>query len=330
MSSHDKISRREFLERTSLAVGAVAAVPALAGVGPVEAAVTIPRRTLGRTGVSVSILAMGCGSRFLAYPADQATAVLEKAVSLGITYLDTAADYGKGESETRLGRFLATRRRDVFLATKVPPSARTRDGALLEVEASLKRLQTDHVDLLHLHGLGDETDLAKIEAADGALKALYELRAQKVARFVGMTSHADGAVMAKAIERHDLDCVQMAMNPSRALRFEELALPAANRKNLGVILMKVTGQDKLLGAGKADAASLLRYAWSLPISAAVCGMPKLEFLEANVAAARAYASPLSPAEMDRLRRQYADSTVEMARFFTHHRDDGEWAARVAV
>jgi hypothetical protein len=330
MSSHDKISRREFLERTSLAVGAVAAVPALAGVGPVEAAVTIPRRTLGRTGVSVSILAMGCGSRFLAYPADQATAVLEKAVSLGITYLDTAADYGTGESETRLGRFLATRRRDVFLATKVPPSARTRDGALLEVEASLKRLQTDHVDLLHLHGLGDETDLAKIEAADGALKALYELRAQKVARFVGMTSHADGAVMAKAIERHDLDCVQMAMNPSRALRFEELALPAANRKNLGVILMKVTGQDKLLGAGKADAASLLRYAWSLPISAAVCGMPKLEFLEANVAAARAYASPLSPAEMDRLRRQYADSTVEMARFFTHHRDDGEWAARVAV
>ena len=252
----------------------------------------MPRRTLGRTGVSVSILAMGCGSRFLAYPADQATAVLEKAVGLGINYLDTAVDYGQGESETRVGRFVATRRRDVFLATKVPQGARTRDAALREVEASLKRLRTDHVDLLHLHGLGDEADLAKIEAADGALKALYELRAQKVARFVGMTSHSDGAVMAKAIERHDLDCVQMAMNPSRALRFEELALPAANRKNLGVILMKVTGQDKLLGAGKADAASLLRYAWSLPISTAVCGMPKLEFLEANVATARAYTSRL--------------------------------------
>ena len=190
----------------------------------------MPRRTLGRTGVSVSILAMGCGSRFLAYPADQATAVLEKAVGLGINYLDTAMDYGQGESETRVGRFLAARRRDVFLATKVPQGARTRDAALREVEASLKRLQTDHVDLLHLHGLGDEADLAKIEAADGALKALYELREQKVARFVGMTSHANGAVMASAIERHDLDCVQMAMNPSRALRFEELALPAANRK----------------------------------------------------------------------------------------------------
>jgi len=324
MRSHDKISRREFLERSSLAVGAVAAVPALLAAGSAEAAVSIPRRTLGRTGVSVSILAMGCGSRFLAYPAEQATSVLERAVGLGINYLDTAADYGKGESETRVGRFLATRRRDVFLATKVPPSARTRDAAMREVDASLKRLQTDHVDLLHLHGLGDEADLAKIEAADGALKALYELRAQKVARFVGMTSHANGAVMATAIERHDLDCVQMAMNPARALRFEELALPAANRKNLGVILMKVTAQDKLLGAGRADAASLLRYAWSLPISTAVCGMPKLEFLEANVAAAQAFASPLSPAEMDRLRKQYAVQTVAMARFFESHLDDGAW------
>jgi len=326
MSTHDKISRREFLERSGLAVGAVAAGPALFHTDVAAAAAAMPQRTLGRTGVRVSILAMGCGSRFLQFPADQATAVIEKAVGLGINYLDTAADYGKGESETRVGRFLAARRRDVFLATKVPPSARTRDAALREVDASLKRLQTDHLDLLHLHGLGDEADLAKIEAADGALKALYQLRDQKVARFIGMTSHADGAVMAKAIERHDLDCVQMAMNPTRALRFEELALPAANRKNLGVILMKVTGQDKLLGAGRADAAALLRYAWSLPISAAVCGMPKLEFLESNVAAALAFSAPLAPGEMDRLRRQYAVQTVAMADFFAHHRDDGAWTA----
>jgi hypothetical protein len=325
MAKDEQISRREFLERSGAMMGAVAAMPVLfAAAAPADAAVMIPRRALGRTGVSVSILAMGCGSRFLAFPAEQATSVLEKAVGLGIDYLDTAADYGKGESETRVGRFLATRRRDVFLATKVPPASRTRDGALREVEASLKRLQTDHVDLLHLHGLQDEADLATIEAADGALKALYQLREQKVARFIGMTSHADGAVMARAIERHDLDCVQMAMNPARALRFEELALPAANRKNLGVILMKVTGQDTLLGNGKAETASLLRYAWSLPISAAVCGMPKLEFLEANAAAARAFAAPYSPGEMDRLRKQYAVQTVAMARFFAHHQDDGAW------
>ena len=326
--SDEKKTRREFLEKSGLTVGAVAALPALTlhpeAKAPAKAG-TMPRRTLGRTGASVSILAMGCGSRFLMYPAEEASAVLEKAVGLGINYLDTAVGYGDGESETRLGRFLATRRKDVFLATKVPTRARTRDAALEEVEASLKRLQTDHLDLLHLHSLGDEADLARIEAPDGAIKALYELREQKVARFIGMTSHTDGAVMAKAIERNDLDCVQMAMNPARAARFEELALPAANRKNLGVILMKVTGQDKLLVDGGADPASLLRYAWSLPISTAVCGMPKLEFLEANVATARAYASPLQPAEMDHLRKRLAPRQVALEHFFAHHHDGG-WTA----
>jgi hypothetical protein len=326
--SDEKKTRREFLEKSSLTVGAVAALPALPLRPEAEApakAGTMPHRTLGRTGASVSILAMGCGSRFLQYPADQATAVLEKVVGLGIDYLDTAVNYGEGESETRLGRFLATRRKDVFLATKVPTRARTRDAALREVEASLKRLQTDHLDLLHLHSLGDEADLAKIEAPDGAMKALYELREQKVTRFIGMTSHTDGAVMAKAIERNDLDCVQMAMNPARAARFEELALPAANKKNLGVILMKVTGQDKLLVDGGADAASLLRYAWSLPISAAVCGMPRLEFLEANVATAKAYSSPLPPAEMERLRQQLAGRKAVLEYFFARHHDGGRTA-----
>jgi uncharacterized protein len=324
MAKKNPVTRREFLERSGLAVGAVAAMPALPPPVATETTVAtrLPHRTLGRTGASVSILAMGCGSRFLMYPADQATAVLEKAVALGIDYLDTAVGYGEGESETRLGRFLATRRKDVFLATKVPTRARTRDAALKEVEGSLKRLRTDHLDLLHLHSLGDGADLAKIEAPDGAIKALYELREQKVTRFIGMTSHTDGAVLAKAIEGNDLDCVQMAMNPARAARFEKLALPAANRKNLGVILMKVTAQEKLLGDGGADPASLLRYAWSLPISTAVCGMPKLEFLEANVATARAYSSPLPPAEMEGLRERLAGRQVALERFFAHHRDDG--------
>jgi aryl-alcohol dehydrogenase-like predicted oxidoreductase len=264
---------------------------------------------------------MGCGSRFLAYPADQASGVLEKALALGINYFDTAIDYGNGESETRVGRVMATRRKDVFLATKVPTRARTRDAALREVEASLKRLQTDHVDLLHMHSLGKDDDLAKIEAADGALKALYELREQKVARAIGMTSHTDGPTMARAIEHNDLDCVQMAMNPARALRFEEMALPAANKKNLGVILMKVTAQEKLLGAGGAEPGALLRYAWSLPVSTVVCGMPKVEFIEANVASARAF-TPMAPGDMDGLRTQLAGKQVALEHFFADHLDHG--------
>jgi hypothetical protein len=319
MAKRDGVSRREFLERSGLAAG-VAALPLATAPRPADAAAgAIPHRTLGRTGASVSILAMGCGSRFLMYPVEQATAVLERALGLGINYLDTAVDYGNGESETRVGRVMASRRKDVFLATKVPGRARTRDTALREVEQSLKRLQTDHVDLLHVHSLGQEDDLARIEAADGVLKALYELREQKVARFIGMTSHTDGAVMAKAIERNDLDCVQMAMNPARALRFEALALPAAKRKNLGIILMKVTAQEKLLGPGGAAPAALLRYGFSLPVSTVVCGMPKVEHLEANVASARAF-TPMPPAEMDGLRAQLAGRQVALEQFFADHQD----------
>jgi predicted aldo/keto reductase-like oxidoreductase len=316
MRKQDKVSRREFLERSALAASAAA----LASSPSAQAAAAgIPHRTLGRTGASVSILAMGCGSRFLMYREDQASDVLERALALGINYFDTAIDYGNGESETRVGRVMATRRKDVFLATKVPGRARTRDAALREVEASLKRLQTDHVDLLHMHSLGKEDDLAKIEAPDGALKALYELRDQKVARAIGMTSHTDGTVMRAAIEHNDLDCVQMAMNPARALRFEEQALPAAKKKNLGVILMKVTAQEKLLGPGGAEPGALLRYAWSLPVSTVVCGMPKLAFLEANVASARAF-TPMPPAEMDGLRIQLAGKQVALEQFFADHHD----------
>jgi hypothetical protein len=324
MSKNNPVSRREFLEQGGLVVGAAAALPVLPklqGAAPFAVG-ALPHRVLGRTGVSVSILAMGCGSRFLTYPEDQATAVIDRVLALGIDYLDTAVGYGEGESEKRLGRALAGRRDKVFLATKIPGRARTRDLALKEVEASLERLQTDHVDLLHVHSVGDEADRAAIEAKDGVMKALYELREQKVARFIGMTSHTDGAVMAKAIERNDVDCVQLAMNPARAAQFEELALPAARKKNLGIILMKVTGQDKLLVDGGAEVQALLRYAWSLPISAAVCGMPKLEHLEANVATARAFREPMPAAEVERLRTQLAGRKVVLEDFFAHHHDTG--------
>jgi len=315
----DTLSRRDFLGKSGLALGAVAALPAL----PAAAAGSkLPHRVLGRTGVSVPILAFGCGSRFLMYePEEAGLAALNRAIDMGVTYLDTAIDYGDGKSETRVGMVMKTRRKEVFLATKVPERARSRDAALKEVEASLKRLQTDHVDLLHVHSLGHEDDLAKIEAADGVLKAFYQLRDQKVARFIGMTSHTDGAVMAKAIQHNDLDCVQMAMNPARALRFEEMALPAANKKNLGVILMKVTAQEKLLGPGGAEPGALLRYAWSLPVSAVVCGMPKVAFIEANVASARAFA-PMPGPEMDDLRSRLAGKQAVLEHFFADHHDHG--------
>ena len=310
------ISRREFLE-IGTAVGTSLLLKKSAGANPTKN--ELPSRTLGRTGAKVSILAFGCGSRFLMYKDEESSAILNRAIELGITYLDTAYLYGDGESETRVGRVMATRRKEVWLATKIPD--RTRDEFLRRLEASLKRLQTDHVDLVHIHSLGQADDLEKIEASNGAMKGLMEARDQKMARFVGMTSHTSGEVMAKAIERYDLDCVQMALNASRNGRFEELALPAANKKNLGVIAMKVTGQEFLVGqgAGKADMTSLLRYSMSLPVTTAVVGMPKPEMLAHNVEIARSFA-PLNEEDKQRLRQQLGTSREGLENKLVGHLD----------
>src|SRR6266852_9947108 len=317
-----ELSRRNFLERIGLGTAAGASLSILKDIAAAQPTLVDPlrSRTLGRTGAKVSILAFGCGSRFLMYQdEDKALAALNRAIDLGITYLDTAYAYRDGESETRVGKVMASRRKEVWLATKIPD--RTRDQFLQRLEGSLKRLRVDHVDLVHIHSLGQADDLAKIEAADGALKGLMEAREQKMARFVGMTSHTNGKVMATAIERHDLDCVQMALNASRNGRFEELALPAANTKKLGVIAMKVTGQEFLAGdgPGKADMSSLLRYSMSLPVTTAVVGMPRPEMLAHNVETARKF-SPLNDQEKERLRQQLKPSREGMEKRLVGHLD----------
>jgi len=317
------LSRRKFLERVGLTTAGVGGVGLSLFPDAAEAYTAIaslPKRTLGRTNAKVSILAFGCGSRFLMYEDEEkAIAALNHAIDLGITYLDTAYAYGDGKSESRVGKVTATRRRDVWMATKIPD--RTRDAFLRRLEGSLTRLQTDHVDLVHIHSLGQADDLEKIEAPDGALKGLLEAREQKLARFIGVTSHTNGEILATAIQRHDLDCVQMALNASRNGRFEELALPAANAKNLGIIAMKVTGQEFLLGnaAGKADIDSLLRYSMSLPVTTAVVGMPTLAMLERNTTITRNF-SPLTKDEMDRLRQQLTPSRDGLEHRLSGHLD----------
>jgi len=313
-------SRRKFLERVALGGAAGVSLPLLGNLAPAAESTALPRRVLGGTGVKVTLLAFGCGSRFLMYKDDdQAVAALHRAFDLGIRYFDTAYAYGDGVSETRVGKLMAERRKEVFLATKIPD--RTRDEFRRRLDGSLKRLQTDQVDLVHIHSLGRADDLAKIEAPDGALKGLLEAREQKLTRFIGITSHTDGAVLAQAIERHPLDCTQMALNAARNGQFEELALPAAGKKNLGVIAMKVCGREFLLGQepGKADFDSLLRYSMGLPVAAAVVGMPHLEMIEHNTMLARAFA-PLGAEEIDRLRERVAPLRGPLEKYLIGHLD----------
>jgi uncharacterized protein len=318
------LSRREFL-------GAAALGPL--GARAMGDPAKLPTRTFGRTGAQVPILAFGAGSRFMAYEDDdEALAVLGRAIDVGVTYVDTAHNYGGGRSEELVGRLMPSRRAEVFLATKL--SARKADEARRQLELSLRRLNTDRLDVLHVHSLESPEDLAAIEATDGVLKVVLEARDQKVARFVGITGHADPVAMKAALERHDFDCAQMALNVARARvkfddqgphpirmaenSYEALALPVARAKNLGVIAMKVFGQDRL--TGQAPAEKLLYYALSLPVSLASVGMPRPELLERNVALARGFA-PLPDAEMEKLRASVSEpQRTALSRFFRHHRD----------
>jgi len=312
-------SRRKFLENIAIGAAASASLPLWTNLAtPKERA--MPHRMLGHTGAKVSILAFGCGSRFLMYEdEDKAVQVLNHALDLGITYVDTAYAYGNGKSETRVGKVMATRRKEVWLATKIPD--RTRDGFMSRLEGSLKRLQTDHVDLVHIHSLGHADDLEKIEGPDGALKGLLEAKQQKMARFIGMSSHTEGAVLAQAIDRHPLDCTQMALNPTGTGEFEKTALAAANKKGLGVIAMKVYGQEFLIGTegGKTDADTLLHFALSLPVTTAVAGMPQVEMLEHNVELARNY-TPFSDEKMNQLRHDMSVLHDDMQHHLVGHID----------
>jgi predicted aldo/keto reductase-like oxidoreductase len=317
-----KVSRREFL-------GAVAATTAVAGESK-----GLPTRVLGKTGQKVSILAFGCGSRFLMYKDEDACVeALNRALDLGITYVDTAYGYGRGVSETRVGKVMKTRRQGIFLATKVQD--RKGDDAMRTFEGSLKRLQVDHVDLLHIHSLNDMEDLAAIEAPDGVLKTLYKIRDQKMARFIGITCHSDPVALKTALERHDFNVTQMALNAALVgmangargmspnplggpTSFESVALPVANRKKMGVIGMKIFAQEKIVG--QAPAQQLLRYVLSLPVTAAVVGMPKLEFLDENIQTARTF-KPMPKSEMQKLSGELADrNKVALDRYFSGHVD----------
>jgi uncharacterized protein len=304
------ISRRAFLGSAALSPLAAKALAASA---------KLPTRAFGSTGVQVPLLAFGCGSRFMAYKDDdEAVGVLSRAIDLGFTYIDTANNYGNGRSEQLVGRLMPARRSEVFLQTKL--AARKGDEARKQLEDSLRRLKTDRLDLLHIHSLTSPDDLAAVEAKGGVLEVVRKAKEEKLTRFIGITGHASPQAMQQALERHDFDCVQMALNAARArmqfdakgpnpvpmadASYETLALPVAVKKKMGIIAMKVFGQDRLLGAG-ASPEKLLYYALSLPVSLATIGMPKPELLERNITLGRSFA-PLGAAEMQSLRASIAD------------------------
>ena len=319
-----RVSRRDVLRGAAAGLVAAADAPAAGGV---------QTRVLGRTGARVPVIGMGCGESWWKASENEAKALesLRLALDLGITYLDTGQTYGRGTSESWVGKGIQGRRQGLFLATKIT----TRDGdeALRETDRSLQRLGTDHIDLVHIHSLTGDEDLASIEKKGGLLDAVHRLREQKMARFIGITSHTHPVSLKTAIERHDFDCVQMALNAAMqgyfkenssrpGNSFESIALPAAQRKGLGVIAMKVTGRDALVGArpDKAEAADLIRYALSLPVALAVVGMAAAPHLRQNAELARTF-QPMPQSGMKALAERMAKlHKAALDLHFLHHAD----------
>jgi aryl-alcohol dehydrogenase-like predicted oxidoreductase len=295
--------------------------PALAGAG-------IPRRPLGRTGVEVSILALGGFHLGAAGSADACARIVHEALDEGLDFLDNCWEYHDGRSEEWVGRALQGRRAQAFVMTKVCTHGRGRKTALEQLEQSLTRLRTDHVDLWQIHECVYDDEPERYFAKDGAVSALDTALQQGKARFVGFTGHKDPSIHLGMLARgYPFHTCQLPLNCFDASyrSFERLVLPELARQGVAALGMKSFGGDGIfVRRGDVTAAEALGYALSLPVAAVVSGVESVEVLRQNLAIARG-PLPLDAATMDALRARCApvaaDGRVEL--YKSSKRYDGD-------
>ena len=278
----------------------------------------MPRRKLGRTGHQVSIFSLG-GEATVQQTGrqDEAAAIIDKALDLGVNYIDTSPTYGGGGSESNIGRVMVRRREEVFLASKTHD--RTYDGTMRLIEQSLERLQTDYLDLYQVHNVRVNNDVDQALDRQGAVRAMEKLKSEKVVRNIGITGHKDPDVLIRGITRHDFDTVLLTLNAGdiHYRPFQEDFLKKAAEKQMGIIAMKVTAVNRILKPGGAvSMQEALGYTLSFPVSTAIIGISSLEEVEENVRIARvfeAYSSDELVRIEDKVRPHH-----DQANFFKHH------------
>ncbi len=289
------MQRRSFVGRI---LGALAGGSSLRAAAPKPG--DIPRRKFGRTGVEVTVIGMA-GGRLAMISRDEARQVVRRAWELGINFFDNARSYWDGRSEEVFGEILAPVRKEIFLTTKT--TARSRKGAESDLEASLKVLRTDYVDLWQVHGLSEMSEIEQILAPGGAIEAFEAARKAGKCRFIGVTGHHDPEVLAEVLRRYDgFDSVFMPLHAADPafLSFEQKVLPLATARGLAVQAMKTFANARLMSV--LSARECLSYALSLPISTVVVGAITLGQIEDDVRFAREF-QPLTAAEMERLRQR---------------------------
>lgn len=258
-----------------------------------------PARPLGKTGHQVCLFSLG-GQATIEEDGKRASAVdiINRALDLGVNYVDTAPAYGP--SQDYIGEVMASRRREVFLASKTHD--RTRDGSLRLLDNSLRRLRTDHLDLWQLHNLTHISDLDAIFSRGGAIHAFEKARADGRVRFLGLTGHYDPRVLVEGIRRYPFDTVLCALNAADRARssFIETLLPIAAERGMGIIGMKVPARGRIFRRGGIETMrEAMSYVLTLPVSTVIVGCSTVEEVEENCAIARSW-SPLAGDEMARL------------------------------
>ncbi|UCG88753.1 MAG: aldo/keto reductase [Gemmatimonadota bacterium] len=314
--SDTKFSRRDFMKVSGAGTaGFVFGAPAAAEAPASPTPPPMPERPLGKTGHNVRLFSLG-GQATIEQPDTDAEseAIINKALDLGVNYIDTAAAYGRGISQRYIGRVMATRRDEVFLATKT--HNRTRDGSLQLLEESLESLQTDHLDLWQLHNLSRMEQLNQVFAEDGAIHALQRARDEGIVKHLGITGHANPDVLLEFMRRFDFDTILMALNPADKYHrpFMDELLPEANRRQMGVIAMKIPARGRIFReGGLTSMEEALTWTMSQPISTVVVGCDTVEQLEENIAVAARF-QPLNSFQMAAIEAKVRDYPMEAAFF----------------
>lgn len=268
----------------------------------------IPQRPLGRTGVNVAALGFGGYHLGLIKDEPEAIRLQHAAIDAGITFLDNAWEYHDGRSEELMGKAIKDRRDQVFLMSKVCTHGRDRHEALRQLEDSLRRLQTDHLDLWQVHELAYDNDPEMHFAPGGVIEALQQAQQEGKVRFVGFTGHKSPEIHLKMLAyEYPFDTCQMPLNCFDATfrSFEQQVLPELARQGIAAIGMKsMGGVGDMVKAGAVTAEDALRYALSLPVATVVSGIPSDRTLQQNLRVARDFV-PMTTDEMQALRERCA-------------------------
>jgi predicted aldo/keto reductase-like oxidoreductase len=332
--SLEKQNRREFLNRIALGVAGAGVGESMLASMPAPAQEVrngIPYRTLGRTGEKVSHIGLGGFHIGVQKNVEDSIRIIRTAIDNGINFMDNCWDYNDGQSEIRMGKALRDGyRQKVFLMTKI--DGRTESAAAKQIDQSLQRLQTDHVDLMQFHEVIRMNDPERIFAPKGGMVAMLAARKAGKVRYIGFTGHKDPAIHLKMLHTafaHDFtfDTVQMPLNvrDPHYHSFGEKVVPVLVEHNIGVLGMKPLANGLIPSAGVVSAIECLHYAMSLPTSVVINGCDTMDRLHQALEAARTF-RPLTKPQITALVAKTAPSDVNGRGepYKTTHQFDGTY------